>query len=287
MRNPVALARQIDDRAPENRVLGNVTGTLMLHADGLTATDDDRRRLHRAPSDRRTSRAATRSARSSDGLARQAERSLQNINFQQLLTCDAEARRATHELEVVGGYEFSRFDNIGFEAIAQGFITDAFQFNNLGAGTQTGSPPPVSYMQREPLVSFFSRANYGYAGKYFLTGVLRCDGSSRLAEGNKWSTFPAISGSWRLSEEASCRTGRSRRSRCARGGGGRATRRSSRTRTQLLLKTEPGASYPFGTTRHDRPRRVRRSRTRTSSGRRRSRPTSVSTAGSRTTASPA
>ena len=36
MRNPVALAEQITDRAPENRVLGNVTGTLLL-IDGLTA----------------------------------------------------------------------------------------------------------------------------------------------------------------------------------------------------------------------------------------------------------
>ena len=72
----------------------------------------------------------------------------------------------------------------------QGFVTDAFQFNNLGAGTQAGSPAPCSYIQESKLVSFFSRANYGYANKYFLTGVVRRDGSSRLAEGQQVVDVP-------------------------------------------------------------------------------------------------
>ena len=59
----------------------------------------------------------------------------------------------------------------------------------------------MSYNNESKLVSFFGRANYGLAGKYFFTGVLRYDGSSRLAEGNKWSTFPGLSASWRMSEE--------------------------------------------------------------------------------------
>ena len=83
----------------------------------------------------------------------------------------------------------------------QNFVSDVFQWNNLGAGVQASSPPPVSYIQESKLASFFGRANYGYAGRYFLTGVVRYDGSSRLAEGNKWEIFPAVSASWRLSEE--------------------------------------------------------------------------------------
>src|SRR5947208_2337880 len=79
-----------------------------------------------------------------NGVARQAERSLQNLNFQQLLTATPKLGDR-QELEVVGGYEYSSFNNTGFDATMQGFVTDAFQSNNLGAGTQTGSPVPTSY----------------------------------------------------------------------------------------------------------------------------------------------
>ena len=151
------------------------------------------------------------------------------------------------ELEVVAGYEFSRFTNNGFEATMQGFVTDAFQFNNLGAGIQTGSPVPVSYIQDSKLVSFFSRANYGYAGRYYLTAVIRRDGSSRLAEGHKWSTFPAISASWRLNNESFMRDYRFS-TLAVRAGWGRQGNQSLQPyATQLLLRTDASAKYPFGT----------------------------------------
>ena len=130
------------------------------------------------------------------GYARQGERSLENLNFQQLLTYSPHFG-ARNELEVVGGYEYTHFDNRGFDARSQGFITDQFGVDNLGAGTAASSPLPTSYENESKLASFFSRVNYGYANKYFLTGVLRRDGSSRLAPGHQWEVFPAISGSWR------------------------------------------------------------------------------------------
>ena len=150
------------------------------------------------------------------------------------------------ELEVVGGYEFSSFTNNGFDAIMQGFVTDAFQFNNLSAGTQAGSPVPGSYIQESKLVSFFSRANYGYAGRYYLTGVVRRDGSSRLAEGHKWSTFPAISGSWRINNEDFMRGSRLSTLALRAGWGRQGNQAVQPYGTQLLLRTDNGAKYPFG-----------------------------------------
>ena len=244
VRNPVALANQITDQAPENRVLGNITGTLLLHP-RLTAQTT-------LGADYTNSVRQTYVPRSSplgaefNGRARQAERSLQNLNFQQLLTATP-AIGANRELEVVGGYEFSQFENRGFEVISQGFITDAFQFNNLGAGTQASSPAPVSYIQQSRLVSFFSRANLGFADKYFLTGVVRQDGSSRLAEGHKWSTFPAISASWRLSNEDFMRNSRFSTFAVRAGWGRQGNQAVQPYATQLLLRTDNGAKYPFGT----------------------------------------
>jgi TonB-dependent starch-binding outer membrane protein SusC len=243
VRNPVALANQITDQAPENRVLGNITGTLSL-LEGLTATTTIGADYTSSVRETYVPRTSPLGA-SINGLARQAERSLQNLNFQQLLTATPKLGNR-QELEIVGGYEYSSFVNSGFEAIMQGFITDAFTFNNLGAGTQTGSPAPISYIQESKLVSFFSRANYGFADKYFLTGVIRRDGSSRLAEGHKWSVFPAASASWRISNEDFMRGGRFSTLAARIGWGRQGNQAVQPYATQLLLTTDPGAKYPFG-----------------------------------------
>lgn len=50
-------------------------------------------------------------------------------------------------------------------------------------------------------LSFFGRAVYSYKGRYVLTATLRGDGSSRFADGNKWSVFPSAAFAWRLNEE--------------------------------------------------------------------------------------
>jgi outer membrane receptor protein involved in Fe transport len=46
------------------------------------------------------------------------------------------------------------------------------------------------------------RLNYDIGGKYLFQASLRADGSSRLAEGNKWNYFPGFSAGWRISEES-------------------------------------------------------------------------------------
>ncbi len=52
------------------------------------------------------------------------------------------------------------------------------------------------------LISFFSRANYGFAGKYLFGASLRTDGSSKFGKNNRWGVFPAVSAAWVLSEES-------------------------------------------------------------------------------------
>jgi iron complex outermembrane receptor protein len=242
-RNPVALARQITDVAPENRVLGNITSSYSLLPSlsarttlGVDYTDAVRQTYipRASPVGFGTS-----------GRARQADRTLQNVNFQGLLTFTPKISQS-QELEVVGGYEFTRFDNRGFEAQVTGFRSDNFRFDNLGAGNALTSPADSSYREESRLVSFFSRANYGFKGRYFLTGVLRYDGSSRLAPGNQWSVFPAVSASWRLSEEAFLRNSPFT-NLALRAGWGRQGNQGVRPYgTQLLFRTTPASRYPFG-----------------------------------------
>jgi TonB-dependent starch-binding outer membrane protein SusC len=244
LKNPVAFATTFEDDSPENRLLGNFSGTITLREDlttqttvGVDYTDATRRTF--AP---RSSPAGAQYS----GYARQADRSLQNVNFQQLITYSPQF--GDHDVEVVGGYEFTKTDNRGFDAQSQGFITDAFGVNNLAAGTQASSPAPTSYRVESELASFFSRVNYGFAGRYFLTGVLRYDGSSRLAEGHQWELFPGISASWRISEEAFMQGAPMALSTLAlRAGWGRQGNQAvAPYQTKLLLRADPGAVYPFG-----------------------------------------
>jgi TonB-dependent starch-binding outer membrane protein SusC len=247
VRNPVALALQWDDEAPENRVLANVTGGLSI-LQNLTAQTtvgvDYSDAVRRTYSPRTSPIGAA-----FGGSARQAQRGLQNLNFQQLLTYSPTFFES-HSLEMVGGYEYTSFEARGFEAQMRGFVSDAFNVNNLGAGTQVLSPVPTSYRVESKLVSFFGRANYGFANRYFLTGVLRRDGSSRLAPGSQWELFPAISASWRISEEPALRDMVSTFSTLAlRAGWGKQGNQSvAPYQTQLLLRADPGATYPFGNT---------------------------------------
>jgi TonB-linked SusC/RagA family outer membrane protein len=58
-----------------------------------------------------------------------------------------------------------------------------------------------SELVEEQMASFFGRLNYKYADRYLLTASVRADGSSVLAEGNKWGYFPSVAAAWRISEE--------------------------------------------------------------------------------------
>lgn len=51
------------------------------------------------------------------------------------------------------------------------------------------------------LASFFGRVNYDFKGKYYVSGTLRRDGSSRFIKDNKWGTFYSFSAGWALKQE--------------------------------------------------------------------------------------
>jgi TonB-linked SusC/RagA family outer membrane protein len=78
-----------------------------------------------------------------------------------------------------------------------GFTTDQFQYPGNAAtvtvydGGWTG----------HNLVSFFSRANASWKGKYLFTGSLRADGSSRFGKNNRYGVFPAASFGWQITRE--------------------------------------------------------------------------------------
>jgi len=202
VRNPVALAQQIRDVGHTVRTLGNATAELDL-VPGLTGqvtvgvdqTSGDRQLYY--PLENPVGVAL------GNGLAQQSGLDNSTRTLQGLLTLRRQLGES-HSLDVVGGYEYTKFTSNLVMARGIGFFTDAFGFNKLdGAVTRTDS----SWAEDWRLVSFFTRANYGYKDRFFLTGVLRYDGSSRFAPGHQWGVFPGLSASWHLSQEEFLRNG--------------------------------------------------------------------------------
>ena len=51
------------------------------------------------------------------------------------------------------------------------------------------------------IFSLFSRLNYQYQDKYYVSAVIRRDGSSRFGINNRYGHFPGVSAAWRITEE--------------------------------------------------------------------------------------
>lgn len=71
-------------------------------------------------------------------------------------------------------------------------------WNNLGLGTVSSYGSDYAQFR---LLSYMARVNYSYAGKYLFQASIRMDGSSRLAAGHKWASFPGVSAGWRIKDE--------------------------------------------------------------------------------------
>lgn len=108
-----------------------------------------------------------------------------------------------HTLNVVALYsaEQNRYNRSAMGA--RDIPASAFQFYNLGQATGeiTVNPNDQDY-QQWGLLSGMGRVMYSYDDRYMISATLRSDGSSRLAEGYKWHTYPAVSAGWNLSNES-------------------------------------------------------------------------------------
>ena len=52
------------------------------------------------------------------------------------------------------------------------------------------------------LLSFFANANYNFGSRYYVSGILRLDGSSRFSAGHRWGLFYSASAGWNIDQEA-------------------------------------------------------------------------------------
>ena len=107
---------------------------------------------------------------------------------------------------LLGGYSFQQFDNDGFSAANNQFVTTDFGFNNLGQGAGTLLNPSntyaTSYKNQARLISFFGRGVVNLNDRYNVTATVRRDGSSKFGSNNKWGVFPSVAAGWNISNES-------------------------------------------------------------------------------------
>lgn len=121
----------------------------------------------------------------------------QYYNLQALLTY--QKKFGEHNFDILAGYqqENEKWDNIG--AYRDGFPTDILHVLDAGSKVNWSNEGSATHWA---IASFIGSLNYDYASKYLLSLKMRSDGSSRLASGKRWSTFPSVSAAWRISSES-------------------------------------------------------------------------------------
>lgn len=107
-----------------------------------------------------------------------------------------------HKLNVVGLYSTEETKFNSSNVAAREIPSDQFQFYNLGQATgEIIVNPDNQGYYKSGLMSYMGRAMYEYDNRYMLTATFRSDASSRLAEGYKWHSYPAVSAGWNIGNE--------------------------------------------------------------------------------------
>lgn len=112
-----------------------------------------------------------------------------------------------HKINVVAMYsaEETRYNS---SSISRTNIAgDNFQYFNLGQTSTSNNDditinPDNQGYQVSGLMSYMGRVMYSYDDRYMASVTFRADASSRLADGHKWHSYPAVSVGWNIQKEA-------------------------------------------------------------------------------------
>ena len=102
-----------------------------------------------------------------------------------------------HNVSALAGHEnYNVVDNNLTGSRSQQILEGNIQLINFTTTTNLSSVADIRRVE-----GFFSRLNYDFNEKYFLSVSARRDGSSKFAKESRWGTFYSVSGAWRLDQE--------------------------------------------------------------------------------------
>ncbi|MGZ3766633.1 MAG: SusC/RagA family TonB-linked outer membrane protein [Mucilaginibacter sp.] len=134
--------------------------------------------------------------------------------FEGYLSYSKDFKAAKSHVDAVAGYsiqDFRKTDYTNFYALPLGsppvyngfdeqFVYYTSKFSDGAINTNSASNYPY-YINEYIMTSFYGRVNYNYDNKYFLTGSVRSDVSTRFAPGTRTGVFPAVAFGWKINNE--------------------------------------------------------------------------------------
>lgn len=185
--NPVALINLIDDTAEVRRLVSNAKFDYNLQFfPDITATVNvgyDKSNSHGRTI---TSPFIPTSDTSFNGSRTTFTQEATNKLFDAYLTYK-KSFNENHNLNVVLGHSYQ-----------------SFEFNNYNFDSEKqkhGNTFEFIDKSKNVLLSYFSRLNYDYKGKYLVTATIRADASSKLNPKDRWGYFPSVAVAWNINKE--------------------------------------------------------------------------------------
>ena len=104
-----------------------------------------------------------------------------------------------HYVSAVAAFETQSYRYENLDATATNLLFAYLKYDNL---SQAESNTVSSGYSMWSLLSYLGRVNYSYDSRYLVSLSVRRDGSSKFAEGNRYSTFPAVAVAWNAHNES-------------------------------------------------------------------------------------
>lgn len=104
-----------------------------------------------------------------------------------------------HNFDAMLGGELSKYNCDNLQTSSYKYTEWSTGAYDIGKGTVLNNPEQNVYQSTR--MSAFTRVNYNYKSRYYITANLRVDASSKFFKQNRTGVFPSVSLAWRPSEE--------------------------------------------------------------------------------------
>ncbi len=196
--NPVATIHEIDNIRDAKRFFGSFKTDVELF-EGFTGTlnigytRDDHESSYFRPQNLY--------ATADNGWARKRYENTQTKLLEAYATYN-KTIASSHNLTATAGYSWQESVFNGFYAEGAGPQSEHIKYNNLSTLVDINRNSINSWKGMWRLIGFFGRVQYNYESKYYVSGSIRRDGSSKFGENNRWGVFPTVSSGWNLDRES-------------------------------------------------------------------------------------
>ena len=192
--NPIAYAFAPDQKAINNRFLGNVNAdfTILpeLHFRSNLGAESEGNRY-----DYFLDPYSTDFGKDKNGYGK--SESTERFVWLWENTINYTKQFGKHNIDALVGHTMQESDWNYTNDVAREYGSDKVPTLNASSLRETQETMKSQWSKR----AYIARVNYGYADKYLLTANMRYDGSSRFPHDSRFGAFPSISAAWRISNE--------------------------------------------------------------------------------------